>query len=168
MYDNESKATVNAKEQTTRDGSPSEASSARPAADAGSRPDEREVLRRRLCEEHRRHALVAELTRQGATRPQQAARLLAERVDVRLDDDLRPVLVDGDAPADLADVVGDWLRENEHYLPAPADTGSGARKGVGPGGGPSLAALDADPARKARFIAEHGPQAYLKLARRRQ
>lgn len=107
-----------------------------------------------------------------------AAKLLADRIRVDLaeggpvvhvlGDAGRPMTAgDDDRPVTVREFVGQWLaEEGAHFLPASGDTGSGAHKGAA-SAGVSIRDLDADPRRKARFIATYGPQAYVQLARRK-
>ena len=111
----------------------------------------------------------------------QAASLLADRIDVDLSGDAPEARVIGDDGQPLAagdgsesgamtvsDFVARWLaEEGAHFLPPSGDTGSGAHQGVASEAEPSLERLDRDPGAKAEFIARHGPQAYVQLARRR-
>ena len=102
----------------------------------------------------------------------QAVDLLASRIRVRLDDGRPDVSVVQDEPEaepiSLDAFVADWLAsEAPHFLPPSGDTGSGAHLNPGSRETTSLAELDANPARKAKFIAENGPQAYVQLARQR-
>lgn len=108
--------------------------------------------------------------RNGASMIDQAVALLGESVRVDLEGDEPRVQVNSDRtdrdPTDLQSFVADWLaREAPHFLPPSQDTGSGAFRGTGPAQQASLSLLDADPAAKAKFIAEYGPGAYVQLAR---
>ena len=108
----------------------------------------------------------------------QAAALLADRIRVEfdpqdepsvrvLDDQGRPLLGADGEPVGIQEFVADWLAaEGGHFLPASRDTGSGAHKGEPSPSGPSIESLDRDPQAKAEFIATHGPQAYVQLARK--
>ena len=69
-------------------------------------------------------------------------------------------------PITIQQFVADWVAaEGGHFLPASGDTGSGAHRGDGSYEGLSLERLDHNPRAKAEFIARHGPQAYVQLAR---
>jgi hypothetical protein len=108
--------------------------------------------------------------RNGASMIDQAVALLSNRLRVDLAGDEPRVDIEQDAsgrePMDLQSFVADWLaREAPHFLPPSQDTGSGAFRGTGRTQQASLAQLDADPAAKAKFIAEYGPGAYVQLAR---
>jgi hypothetical protein len=108
--------------------------------------------------------------RNGASMIDQAVALLGDRVRVDLEGDEPRVQIKSDQtdrdPTDLHSFVADWLaREAPHFLPPSQDTGSGAFRGTGRTQQASLAELDADPAAKAKFIAENGPGAYVQLAR---
>jgi len=106
----------------------------------------------------------------------QAAALLTDRIQVELEDDVPAVRVldeagqalvapDGE-PISIQQFVADWVAaEGGHFLPASGDTGSGAHKGEAPPQGVTLERLDHNPRAKAEFIARHGPQAYVQLAR---
>lgn len=107
----------------------------------------------------------------------QAGALLADRICVELEDGVpsvrvlddsgRPLLGADDEPLTIQEFVADWLAaEGGHFLPPSGDTGSGAHKGDPPVGGISIDALDHNPKAKAEFIARHGPQAYVQLARK--
>jgi len=107
----------------------------------------------------------------------QAAALLAGRIHVELEDDVPSVrvlddrgqmlLADDGEPIGIQEFVADWLAaEGGHFLPASGDTGSGAHKGESAAAGVSIEALDHNPKAKAEFIARHGPQAYVQLARK--
>ena len=109
----------------------------------------------------------------------QAAALLAGRVNVVISGAEPAVRVLGPAgklvqgpdgkPVSVHDFVAQWLaEEGSHFLPASGDTGSGAHKGPTAGGGVSIEHLDHDPKAKAEFIAKHGPQAYVQLARKKR
>ncbi len=106
----------------------------------------------------------------------QAAALLADRVRVDvagpapivhvLDDAGEPVVDDEGRPLPVSQFVATWLaEEGAHFLPASGDTGSGAFRGRATPPGVSIEQLDRDPKAKAKFIATHGPQAYVQLAR---
>lgn len=74
-----------------------------------------------------------------------------------------------ESPADLQAFVADWLASQApHFLPPSGDTGSGAHRYPGPLEPTRVEQLDADPARKAKFIAENGPKAYVQLARQQR
>lgn len=108
--------------------------------------------------------------RNGASMIDQAVALLGDRVHVDLEGAEPRVEIkqddSGREPTDLQSFVADWLaREAPHFLPPSQDTGSGAFRGTGRTQQASLADLDADPAAKAKFIAEYGPGAYVQLAR---
>ena len=114
--------------------------------------------------------LKSALAGRGVKRVDQAARLLAEQLEVNITDDRYVVRVGGasdDRGAELTveQVVDNWLAENCHYLPPSGDTGSGAYPGVTAPGAVSIEQLDLNPARKAEFVARHGPAALVQLAR---
>jgi len=107
---------------------------------------------------------------------EQAASLLAGRISVDvsgetpvvhvLDDSGRPEVDQADRPITVSQFVASWLaEEGSHFLPASGDTGSGAHRGRATQAGVSLEQLDRDPKAKAKYIAKHGPQAYVQLAR---
>jgi hypothetical protein len=110
----------------------------------------------------------------------QASALLQDRIDVDLSGDAeRPVVrvLDG-AGETLRDETGEdlpvgrfvarWLaEEGAHFLPASGDTGSGSHRGRLTPASASLEQLDRNPGAKAAFIARHGPQAFVQLARRK-
>jgi len=109
----------------------------------------------------------------------QATGLLAGRVRVDLDEDEPRVCVLDDAgepladeegrPVAVQDFVAAWLaEEGGHFLPPSGDTGSGAHKGGIVSPSVSVEQLDRNPRAKAEFIARHGPQAYVQLAKRRK
>ena len=110
----------------------------------------------------------------------QAAALLADRIDVDvsgdspavrvLDDAGRQPMQDDDGqPISVHQFVSSWLaEEGSHFLPASGDTGSGAHRGRSTPPGASIEQLDRDPRAKAEFIAKHGPQAYVQLARKQR
>lgn len=106
----------------------------------------------------------------------QASALLAGRIDVVLsggtpavrvlDDAGLPTYDEDGQPLTVSRFVAGWLaEEGSHFLPASGDTGSGAFRGCAPPAGVSIEQLDRDPREKAKFIAKHGPQAYVQLAR---
>ncbi|MBL7133521.1 MAG: hypothetical protein ISS78_05435 [Phycisphaerae bacterium] len=106
----------------------------------------------------------------------QASSLLAGRISVDvsgeaprvrvLDDSGRPAVDQADRPLTVSQFVASWLaEEGSHFLPASGDTGSGAHRGRATGAGVSIEQLDRDPKAKAKYIAKHGPQAYVQLAR---
>ncbi|MFP4354054.1 MAG: hypothetical protein ACLFUJ_02935 [Phycisphaerae bacterium] len=127
-----------------------------------------------------RDALVRSLVACGVGRNlPHGEKMLAQAVDL-LQPKIRVTVDDGgphvsiatdreDAEAVSLDAfVADWLAsEAPHFLPPSGDTGSGAHLNPGSRETTSLAELDANPARKAKFIAENGPQAYVQLARQR-
>jgi hypothetical protein len=111
----------------------------------------------------------------------QAVSLLSPHVRVELSgDEPAATVVGGDGeplleggedgpPVSVCQFVTNWLTaEGAHFLPPSGDTGSGARRGSSPPAGASVDQLDADPRKKAEFIARHGPAAYVQLARRRK
>jgi len=103
----------------------------------------------------------------------QATKLLSGQIKVSvkdgkpvvqvLDEDGSPLNAENGAAATMQDLVGRWAQSNPHFLPPSGDTGSGAHKG-GKTGNVTLAELDANASAKAKFIKEHGVDAYLKLA----
>jgi len=114
--------------------------------------------------------LKTALASRGVKHVSQAARLLAEKLQVRVTDGEYAVQVAGldDAPEGEVTVEGmvdDWLADNPHYLPPSGDTGSGAYPGVTAPKGASIEQLDLNPARKAEFVARYGPAALVQLAR---
>jgi len=119
--------------------------------------------------------LKTALASRGVKRVSQAARLLAEKLQVRITDGGYAVRVAGAADADTPDapegqvaldrLVDDWLVDNPHYLPPSGDTGSGAYPGVAAPQGVSIEQLDLNPVRKAEFVARYGPAALVQLAR---
>jgi len=65
----------------------------------------------------------------------------------------------------VSEFVSDWLTSSgAHFLPPSGDTGSGAYNGPAAMAGQSLSDLDANPGKKANFIATRGLQAYVQLA----
>ncbi|MBT3201162.1 MAG: hypothetical protein HN350_14770 [Phycisphaerales bacterium] len=116
--------------------------------------------------------LKSALASRGVKRVDQAAGLLAGQLDVNITDDGYSVTVGGESQASGADeetveqVVDRWLADNRHYLPPSGDTGSGAYPGLTSSGGVSIEQLDRNPARKADFVARHGPAALVQLAHR--
>lgn len=137
-----------------------------------------EQLQDRLRELTGRQALTQALAGCGVGRGfphgdrmlQQAAALLSDRLEIDTQagrPTARPVGADPAEPAqDLQCIVSDWLtREAPHFLPPSLDTGSGQAPGLGTVPAASLAQLDASPSKKAKFIAENGPSAYVQLAR---
>ena len=109
----------------------------------------------------------------------QASSLLSDRIQVdlagespivRVLDGGGQALVDEDGrPVSVASFVAHWLaEEGSHFLPASGDTGSGAHGGLSAPTETSIEQLDRNPRAKAEFIAKHGPQAYVQLARKRQ
>ena len=115
--------------------------------------------------------LKSALAGRGVKRVDQAARLLAEQLEVNISDQGYQVLVRGACDVDtdeeltVEQVVDNWLAVNRHYLPPSGDTGSGAYPGVKAPRGVSIEQLDLNPARKAEFVARHGPAALMQLAR---
>jgi len=114
----------------------------------------------------------------GPKMVQQAAALLAERIEVdvsgdspavRVLDERGQALADAEGrPVAIQQFVAAWLaEEGSHFLPASGDTGSGAHRGQAVAAGVSVEQLDRDPKAKAAYIARHGPQAYVQLARKR-
>ena len=116
--------------------------------------------------------LKSALAARGVTRVDQAAMLLSEKFEVNIGDGGYRVQTrglgpdDSDAELTVEQVVDGWLADNRHYLPPSGDTGSGAYPGVTSPGAVSIEQLDLDPARKAEFVARHGPAALVQLARR--
>ena len=113
---------------------------------------------------------------QGHRMVAQAAALLTDRIEVGLEDDApavrvraaggQPLVAPDGEPITIQQFVADWVAaEGGHFLPASGDTGSGAHRGDGSCEGLSLERLDHNPRAKAEFIARHGPQAYVQLAR---
>ena len=109
----------------------------------------------------------------------QAAALLADRIDVDLsglspvarvlDEGGEPIVGDDGRPLSIHQFVSHWLvEEGSHVLPASADTGSGAYRGLAVPTGETIEQLDRDPKAKAEFIAKYGPQAYVQLARKQR
>jgi len=115
--------------------------------------------------------LKSALAARGVKRVDQAASLLAERLEVNITDQGCAVAVRGsggadqDAEGSVEQVVDGWLADNRHYLPPSGDTGSGAYPGIGRLQNVSIEQLDVNPARKAEFVARHGPAALVQLAR---
>jgi hypothetical protein len=115
--------------------------------------------------------LKSALASRGVKRVDQAAQLLAEKLEVDITDQGYRVQVRGPRDVDSQDeltveqVVDGWLATNRHYLPPSGDTGSGAYPGVTSPGRVSIEQLDLDPDRKAEFVARHGPAALVQLAR---
>ena len=115
--------------------------------------------------------LKSALAGRGVKRVDQAARLLAEQLEVNITDQGYSVQVKGVCEADpdveltVEQVVDNWLAENRHYLPPSGDTGSGAYPGITAPGAVSIEQLDLNPAHKAEFVARHGPAALVQLAR---
>jgi hypothetical protein len=104
----------------------------------------------------------------GARMLDQAVSLLRDSVEVDLEGQSPQIRLAGqeESSQDIEQYVARWLaREAPHFLPPTGDTGSGAYPGQGTPQQASLAQLDASPARKAKFIAENGPGAYVQLAR---
>jgi hypothetical protein len=127
---------------------------------------EHEAGSNRLREELGRAGVRPELIGQAATllAPQVKVALAAGRPEVRVfAEDGRPLTRDDGSPAALADLVAAWVPNNAHFVPPSGDTGSGSHKG-GAAAASTLAELDADPARKHRFIETHGVGAYLRKA----
>jgi len=106
---------------------------------------------------------------------------LSSRVRVEFNDNDDPiitcvdpageVILDPDGAAgqsvSVEKFVTDYLasEEGSTFLPPSGDSGSGAYRGGGKPG-VTIEELDADPAKKAKFIQEEGTEAYLKLARK--
>lgn len=114
--------------------------------------------------------LKSALAARGVKRVDQAARLLSEQLEVDIGEQGYQVRVSGDSNDGVAEltveqVVDDWLAANRHYLPPSGDTGSGAYPGVTAPRGVSIEQLDLHPARKAEYVARHGPAALVQLAR---
>ena len=114
--------------------------------------------------------LKSALAARGVKRVDQAARLLSEQLEVDISEQGYSVQVkgashDSDAEFTVEQMVDGWLADNRHYLPPSGDTGSGAYPGAGAPRGVSIEQLDLDPARKAEYVARHGPAALVQLAR---
>jgi len=114
--------------------------------------------------------LKSVLASRGVTRVDQAASLLSARFDVSVTDvgyavQVRDSNSDANAETSVEQIVDGWLADNRHYLPPSGDTGSGAYPGVISLPAVSIEQLDLDPARKAEFVARHGPAALVQLAR---
>ncbi len=138
-------------------------------------------LERSLAERAGRDALLAALQACGVGRGlsekdrilDQAVALLLPTIQVDTGPDGPTIQLAGDeprqGPADLQAFVADWLAcQGPHFLPPSGDTGSGAHRYPGPLEPTRVEQLDADPARKAKFIAENGPKAYVQLARQQR
>jgi len=113
--------------------------------------------------------LKSVLASRGVTRVDQAASLLSGRFDVSVTDagyavQVRDGQIDSDAETSVEQIVDGWLADNRHYLPPSGDTGSGAYPGVTSPPAVSIEQLDLNPARKAEFVARHGPAALVQLA----
>ena len=97
----------------------------------------------------------------------QAVCLLSDKILVDTSGD-EPVVTVADQQCDniaVSEFVADWLTSSgAHFLPPSGDTGSGAYNGPASSAGQSLSDLDANPKKKANFIATRGLQAYVQLA----